>query len=125
MDIPPVSTWINTTPHEIVIYDVTGTKVIAKIPESKEFAMRMREVPSEETTLESGVTVRRAPVYQGFAGKFPADSAPILVSQVVAQQMQVLMPRRKWVLTPDSGPGGAVRDAKGAIVGVKAVCMWQ
>jgi len=127
-DLPNWDTWVNTTPHEVKIFDESGAKELCCIPPSKEYGLRLKESAASGITMvipESGIRLRPAPVYEGFDGKFPGDGVPIIVSMPVAQQMHSLMPERKWVLTPDSSPDSAVRDSKGVIVGVKAVRLWQ
>lgn len=126
--LPPPSEWVNTTPHEVVIFDATGTKVLHKVPPSPAHSIRLSELPQSKWITKcpsTGVRVRGAPQFGGFIGAFPAPDKLIIVSMAVAQYMREVKYDRANVFTPDSSPEGSVRSAEGVIIGTKALCVWQ
>jgi hypothetical protein len=126
--LPPVSEWVNTTPHKVDIYDANGTKLLYSIPANPTYSIRLTELPQCKLTMtcpNTGVRMRGAPEFGDFIGTFPPADKPIIVSLPVAQHMRELKNTRTNVFTPDSSPEGSVRDASGALIGVKGICLWQ
>ena len=123
---------VNLTPHAIDIVDDDG-KVVLSIPPSGTSA---RVIPAPQTvakvSIGDGVFV---PVVIDGTGDghnlFTAidlgaqsGAKNIIVSQKLADAYWETMPEgtTRWV--PDTGPGSVVRDAGGAVVGVRRMLLY-
>ena len=111
----------NHTPHDIVLYK--DGKVVVMFP-PRAPVLRLTQTQTHETHIFMGkntVTVVSPPQYVGLSD---AVSGDILVSQLVAQWLMDHPDVCKShgitsIYTPDTGPGGVVRNEKGEIVGTK------
>lgn len=101
---------INLTPHEVNIYDYTGTKILYNIPSSgiarvaqkREQIFSIGDIPISQTTF-------------GEVEGLPQENYGVfyIVSSLVAN----ILPKRKDLLIPDE----AVRDSQGRIIGCKGL----
>uniref|UniRef100_A0A6H1ZN64 Uncharacterized protein n=1 Tax=viral metagenome TaxID=1070528 RepID=A0A6H1ZN64_9ZZZZ len=102
----------NFTPHEINLYDETGTQIIETFP--SEGNIRMEEKIVDEYTVADGqykvVTKKYVPA------ELPAmeDDTMIIVSLLVAQNCH-----QEDMLCPDTGINSVVRNDRGQIIGVR------
>lgn len=116
---------LNLCPHDIVIYDSAGGSVIATFPhaETTSGPLRLIESRPEQMGFVPGtlVPVYSPSMYIGLSYE-PRPASAIIVSQLVAQYMkQSCAYPSVTVYTPDTGPSGVVRDAKGTIIGTKCL----
>ncbi len=116
---------INLCPHDIVVYDISGTNVIATFPHAETTSGPLRLIESPPQNLgfvnETKVPVYNPSTYVSLSYE-PYPFRSIIVSQLVAQFMkQSGMYSTVTVYTPDTGPSGVVRDAKGTIIGTKCL----
>lgn len=123
---------LNLTPHALVIYAADGVTVIATLPSSG--CVRCETAPQEETDpvtvgqwLVPVVTAQR---FTGAVTGLPAVGRDgvypdICVGAFGFDQVAAAYPGR--VFATDTGPQSVVRDAKGAILGVKRLQFagWQ
>jgi hypothetical protein len=107
--------FVNLTPHEIVVY--RDENAILKIPPSGRVARVM--VKSEVIGEINGIPVRKT-IYGDIQDlPDPQPNTVFIVSTVVLLALQAKGIRRSDVLSPDTNPDSAVRDAQGKILGVK------
>ncbi len=101
---------VNLTPHKLVVYREDGSTM--ELPPSGMVA----RVDSEQYLYGDidGIPVMRT-TYKGIYGLPNAKHGVIYVTSSVVAQMS----GRKDVIAPDTGPGGAVRDSSGRIIGVR------
>ncbi len=112
----------NMTPHAVTL---SGMPSVTWEPDP-EGPARLIEVQKEETTDEfpipqenfkESIPVVDMPVYCGVKGlPDPKEGVLYIVSQMVLASP--LLEGRHDVIAPDTGPGSAVRDNKGIIIGV-------
>jgi len=106
---------INLTPHAVVLLDSSGnvTRRIEPAPHAARVSSTVRTVgevdgiPVTETTFGE---------VEGLPG--PQEGTIYIVSLLVMQQVAHT---RTDTYRPDTGPQSVVRDAKGVIVGVRAL----
>lgn len=111
----------NHTPHDIVLYK--DGKVVITIPPSAS-TLRLTQTQTHETQVVMGnnsITIVSPPQYIGLSDTVSGD---ILVSQLVAQWLMdhpdvCKFHKIQSIYTPDTSPGGVVRNEKGEIVGTK------
>lgn len=103
---------VNLTPHTIVVLGEDGQKIMEVAPSGQ--VARVTSACAE-VGAAAGVTVVQTTY--GAVENLPAPAAGkvFVVSVLVAQQYA----GREDVISPDTGPDSAVRDAGGKIVGVK------
>lgn len=123
---------VNLTPHAIVVVDDDGKEVL-NIPASGTVA---RLIAASQTvakvSIGSDVFVPVVIDTTGDGHNHYSDcdlgakssSANIIVSKMVADAIWETMPAGKTLWVPDTGPGSVVRDAAGAVVGVKRMLLY-
>ena len=105
-------TIINLTPHDVKICN-DGGEVVATYPKSGTVA---RVATNKQIIGEIDGVVIKAVSYGAIDNlPTPADGVVYIVSMVVAQAAR----GRSDLVSPDTAPDAAVRDAAGLIVGVK------
>ena len=124
-----LSLFVNATPHPIKLY--VGDKEVATIPVWEKGTIRLGVIPSAKigaVSVEGGsIPIYPAAQFSGLEGPLEhALGKNVLVSMPVGQWIQQnkdldgrLIGVR--VFGPDSGPQGRVSDAKGNIIGTKAL----
>ena len=114
---------INLTPHKVTVildnkkveYPASGT--VARLDS-------VEQLFCSAVTSRVGVPVYSAPEFTAAIGLPDDTTANIIVSMPVAQYLQQKKYWRGAVLSPDTGPGQAVRDKEGVIVGVRRLVIW-
>ena len=115
---------INLTPHDIVIYDESGERVIATIPRSSVVA-RVTTIKRPSGLLRYGDA--EIPLYRieyGGVDGLPPEPEPgvcYIVSMITAEAAPSSF--RGRLLVPDTSPGSVVRDEAGRIKGVRALIL--
>ena len=118
---------INLTPHEIVVFDPSGSKAILTIPSEGVVRAKMNVEPLGLIYTDDGVPLPIVnAVYGPPEGPLPPfdDETAIIVSHIAAQS--ILTHRPEWaghLLVPDTGPT-AVRDEQGRILGVRQFILY-
>jgi len=102
----------NFTPHEINLYDETGTKIIETFP--SEGNIRMEEKIVDEYTVGDGQYKIVTKCYVLAELPDMEDDTMLIVSLLVAQNCQ-----QGDMLCPDTGINSVVRNEKGQIIGVR------
>lgn len=102
---------INLTPHDVVVWLENGKKVT--FPKSGEVARVVEQVEQEGKVIGIPIVSKTYTEIQSLPTQFPGTI--YLVSILVLQNVE----GRPDVFSPDTGPGGAVRDDTGKIIGVK------
>ena len=105
---------INLTPHDIRIYDAEGKNVIATFPASGTVARvkSSTEIVGEVNGIEIACTTFGE--IEGLPD--PQPGTKYIVSLLV---LQAAAGKRDDLIGPDTGPGSAVRDESGQIIGVR------
>jgi len=114
---------VNLTPHAVkVITDDKTTSYPASGNVARLNSVEQKVCP--ELTAKLGVPVSTAPEFTEAIG-LPADTnTNIIVSMAVAQYLKQ---NKSWsgiVFSPDTGPGQAIRNEEGDIVGVRRLAVW-
>lgn len=114
----------NHTPHDIIIYK--DGNVVASFPPSTPILRLTQTTQSHTHEIQlvmgnNSITIASPPQYVGLSD---AVSGDILVSQLVAQWLVDHPDVQKFhgitsIYSPDTGPGGVVRNEKGEIIGTK------
>ncbi|MCI4407724.1 MAG: hypothetical protein JHC26_01440 [Thermofilum sp.] len=111
--------WVNLTPHEVKVLDNDGN-VILTVPPSGKVA---RVSTTEVFTGEIG-NIKLFRVTYGEIQDLPAPepNTIYIVSSIVLMALKEKGIKRTDVVSPNTNPSinGAVRDAKGQIIGVKS-----
>lgn len=113
----------NLTPHDVT---VIGEKWVTW-PRSGLVA-RLETVPQTPCQSETGlygVPVYTAPNFTGVVDLPEDNTIDIIVSMPVAQYLVANGLWKGAILSPDSGPGQAVRNDAGQIIGVKRLTLWN
>lgn len=119
--------YLNCTPHPVVIYDSTGTKILATIPPSQ-WTIRVLTPPQRERAPVEidGAEVPVVSAQDFEAGEvtgvppcdeFEQQNTTLIVGVIGAEAVDSL-----WcgpVYVTDTGPESAVRDPSGRILGVR------
>jgi len=119
--------WLNLTPHEVTIYDATGTKVLTRIPPSGFRAHLVEDTRVRGTLADIPIVEKRyGPVLvdnetpHEIIRKIERIPGVIIVSGLTLETAkETLSDFMTFVVAPDTGPQSAVRDEQGRIVGVK------
>ncbi|NPA98373.1 MAG: hypothetical protein GXO43_03245 [Crenarchaeota archaeon] len=118
---------INLTPHPISIMDETE-KIMCTIPPSGTVARVSQQRISAGTIDVDGVKIPVVKTVYGEVEGLPDKPEPdtyYIVSTIVAQAIIQQKPEfMGHILTPDTGPGSAMRDSQGRIIGVKYLIRW-
>ncbi len=123
LEIFPNPLIVNLTPHAVNVITASGTVVY---PASGNVA-RLDSIPRQHCELLSART--GVPVYSAqftkIIGMPEEKTTDIIVSMTVAQYLQCRIGLWKGtVFSQDTGPGQAVRNEDGNIVGVKRLVVW-
>lgn len=117
---------INLTPHPITVLDNNGNP-IATIPPSGVVA-RVSQSRVPMGTLEyEGKKIPLVRTTYGDVQGLPETPEPdtyYIVSTIVAWALQGNTVWHGHLLVPDTGPGSAIRDNNGRIVGVKYLILY-
>jgi hypothetical protein len=127
---------VNLTPHDIVVAPDGTDRPRHTFKPAGPPLRCVNAVPDvlSSVHLEGGVTAQvvSEPRYTGLdGGELPTGDVAVLVSMEVARYLVSTDGRAQYpqapalILTPDSSPEGAVRDARGQIVAVKRLCLWR
>ena len=116
----------NLAPHDIVIYDQAGEKVLHVFPTSGKVARVLATANEQHVIQRDGFTIPVVTLdygeIEGLDGWNGDD--PILVSAIVADALKK-EGHTYGVYYPDTGPGSVVRDAEGNILGVKRLAILE
>jgi hypothetical protein len=108
---------INLTPHEVIIYDQTGQNIVLRIPPAGKVA---RVSISAQTVGEINSIAVRKTTYGDIQDlPDPQPGVIYVVSTIVLIALKDKGIIRPDVVSPDTNPDSAVRDASGKIIGVK------
>ena len=114
---------INTTPHEIVVYDNTRFDIIARFPASKENELRTKTDLLRVGTLEEKIPLIEFPIYEGITVPDSlVDADVLIVSSTIAP---LLVNYDGMVVVPPTDPRFIVKDNKGIILGITAFYLYQ
>lgn len=107
--------FINLTPHEIRVYDDSGSSVVKRIEPSGVVA---RVVPSQTVVDEvDGIKLVKT-AFSGIEGlPEPREGVLYIVSTLTLIALQDI--REDVIAAPDTGTDSVVRDSNGDIIGVK------
>ena len=120
----------NMTPHDVAIFDASGEEVY-RLPKPANAAIARVDEQEPATRAEANIgdgksvqLVVGLPVPTGHYPETLPD-APIVVSEKFAEYLLQRDLFHHAILVPMSGPGYAVRDEKGQIVGTKGLRVMQ
>jgi hypothetical protein len=106
---------INLTPHDITIYDSTGTRILAIVPVGRPMA----RVASRAEIVDSIDGVPVVETVWGDVVDLPERREGV-VCAVSALTLQAAQRQgRTDCISPDTGPESVVRDGAGRIIGVR------
>jgi hypothetical protein len=131
---------INLMPHALVLYDRVGKDVVATLPSQGALRLRSKpQIPLAPLTLSSAGPTLRIPVtsaqeFEGIDATGPGYAlwqqnpcGAFVVSLPAAQFLAAASgdlpdaPGQRQLYCPATGPGSAVRDAEGKILGTTAL----
>ena len=110
---------LNLTPHEVVVYDASGSFVVNRYPPVGVEARLATESVDAEAIGGNPVAAIRFKEVTNLPA--PHDNCYFVVSMPVAQVAK----RRQDVIAPNTNPGSAVRDAEGKIKGVRGFARYS
>lgn len=119
---------INLTPHDINLFDPSGSKRILTIPSQGVVRAKMETEPLGILYTDDGIALPIVnATYGPPEGPLPefSDEVAIIVSHIAAQS--ILSHHPEWtghILVPDTGPGSVVRDENGRILGVRQFILY-
>ncbi len=115
---------LNLTPHDVVV--IVGDE-ITRFPRSDQIARLISDEQHSCPTVSEqvGVPVYSAPVFGDITGLPNNTMVDIIVSLPVAQYLQHTNSWCGRIFSPDTGPGQAVRNQDGQIIGVQRLILWK
>jgi len=108
---------INLTPHAINLYDSEGEEVVSVLPVSGSIARAKEEIIKVEGLYTEEIVypvVEKA--YSAVENLPPPTPGKVYVVSIV---VKAALPNRDDLYCPDTGPGSAVRDHQGRVLGVR------
>ena len=119
----------NCTPHAIAVTPAGAESVVTVLhkPDARNL---LRLVPTTQVrvaAVDGKYDVVTAPEFTAVEGEVPAGAKYVLVSMPVGQWLAAHPDKFAGVgvLGVDSGPGQAVRDAGGAIIGARRLVLYR
>jgi hypothetical protein len=132
MESLPLPTPINHTPHDVVIFDRSGSTVTAVFHPQLPCIRLLSDAPVPGAQVDGGagyslVSTVQPPYYTGIDTAGRMVGRDIIVSQLVAEWLMQGDHNKALdhIYAPDSGPASVVRNDKGVVVGVKRLIQYK